>query len=164
MRLTRVFLGLNFIVHAVSIREPFLPHNPLIPFCRRNSMVWSQFMDVVVTSIKSSRCLRLASVSSGRQVWFFNIRPAEARKRSAITRTCPFLRLDHQLSVRHPGSRILPTVKWRYTILDEAQASSVRWKTLFGFHCRNRLLLTGTPIQNNMQGMSSPVRGVSSSN
>lgn len=40
-------------------------------------------------------------------------------------------------------------------ILDEAQniknSSSVRWKTLLGFQCRNRLLLTGTPIQNSMQ-------------
>jgi chromatin-remodeling ATPase INO80 len=46
-------------------------------------------------------------------------------------------------------------IKWQYMILDEAQAikssSSSRWKTLLGFHCRNRLLLTGTPIQNNMQ-------------
>ena len=40
-------------------------------------------------------------------------------------------------------------------ILDEAQAMksscSSRWKVLLGLHCRNRLLLTGTPIQNNMQ-------------
>lgn len=46
-------------------------------------------------------------------------------------------------------------VKWQYMILDEAQAikssSSSRWKNLLGLHCRNRLLLTGTPIQNNMQ-------------
>ncbi|KAF7978857.1 hypothetical protein HWV62_44327 [Athelia sp. TMB] len=46
-------------------------------------------------------------------------------------------------------------VKWQYMILDEAQniknSSSVRWKTLLGFQCRNRLLLTGTPIQNSMQ-------------
>ncbi|KZT30521.1 hypothetical protein NEOLEDRAFT_1082564 [Neolentinus lepideus HHB14362 ss-1] len=46
-------------------------------------------------------------------------------------------------------------VKWQYMVLDEAQniknSSSVRWKTLLGFNCRNRLLLTGTPIQNNMQ-------------
>jgi DNA helicase INO80 len=46
-------------------------------------------------------------------------------------------------------------VKWQYMVLDEAQniknASSVRWKTLLGFQCRNRLLLTGTPIQNSMQ-------------
>lgn len=46
-------------------------------------------------------------------------------------------------------------VKWQYMILDEAQAikssQSSRWKSLLQFHCRNRLLLTGTPIQNNMQ-------------
>ena len=46
-------------------------------------------------------------------------------------------------------------MKWQYMILDEAQAikssSSSRWKSLLNFHCRNRLLLTGTPIQNNMQ-------------
>ncbi|KAF2861903.1 hypothetical protein K470DRAFT_213883 [Piedraia hortae CBS 480.64] len=46
-------------------------------------------------------------------------------------------------------------IKWQYMILDEAQAikssSSSRWKSLLNFHCRNRLLLTGTPIQNNMQ-------------
>jgi DNA helicase INO80 len=27
---------------------------------------------------------------------------------------------------------------------------SARWKTLLSFNCRNRLLLTGTPIQNSM--------------
>ncbi|KAL3476121.1 SNF2 family N-terminal domain-containing protein [Aspergillus californicus] len=46
-------------------------------------------------------------------------------------------------------------VKWQYMVLDEAQAikssQSSRWKSLLGFSCRNRLLLTGTPIQNNMQ-------------
>nr|KAG5699748.1 hypothetical protein BaRGS_014164 [Batillaria attramentaria] len=45
-------------------------------------------------------------------------------------------------------------IKWQYLVLDEAQAikstSSVRWKILLGFNCRNRLLLTGTPIQNSM--------------
>lgn len=46
-------------------------------------------------------------------------------------------------------------IKWQYMILDEAQAikssSSSRWKSLLSFQCRNRLLLTGTPIQNSMQ-------------
>lgn len=45
-------------------------------------------------------------------------------------------------------------VKWQYMIMDEAHAlkssQSNRWKILLGFNCRNRLLLTGTPIQNNM--------------
>ncbi|KAF5094311.1 hypothetical protein D0Z00_003610 [Geotrichum galactomycetum] len=46
-------------------------------------------------------------------------------------------------------------MRWQYMILDEAQAikssASSRWKALLSFHCRNRLLLTGTPIQNSMQ-------------
>ncbi|EJD52138.1 hypothetical protein AURDEDRAFT_111600 [Auricularia subglabra TFB-10046 SS5] len=46
-------------------------------------------------------------------------------------------------------------VNWQYMILDEAQAiknaNSARWNTLLDFECRNRLLLTGTPIQNSMQ-------------
>ncbi|XP_068153269.1 chromatin-remodeling ATPase INO80 [Drosophila tropicalis] len=45
-------------------------------------------------------------------------------------------------------------IKWQYMVLDEAQAiksaSSQRWKLLLGFSCRNRLLLSGTPIQNSM--------------
>lgn len=49
----------------------------------------------------------------------------------------------------------LSKIMWKYMILDEAQAvkssNSIRWKTLLTFKCRNRLLLTGTPIQNSMQ-------------
>lgn len=45
-------------------------------------------------------------------------------------------------------------INWQYMVLDEAQAlkssSSARWKILLSFNCRNRLLLTGTPIQNSM--------------
>ncbi|KAI9565028.1 hypothetical protein GHT06_008772 [Daphnia sinensis] len=45
-------------------------------------------------------------------------------------------------------------IKWQYMVLDEAQAiksaSSTRWKMLLDFNCRNRLLLSGTPIQNSM--------------
>jgi SNF2 family DNA or RNA helicase len=45
-------------------------------------------------------------------------------------------------------------LKWQYMILDEAQAiknaASQRWKALLNLKCRNRLLLTGTPIQNSM--------------
>lgn len=45
-------------------------------------------------------------------------------------------------------------LKWQYMLLDEAQAiknaGSLRWKSLLNLKCRNRLLLTGTPIQNSM--------------
>ncbi|GAA5878567.1 hypothetical protein JCM1840_007453 [Sporobolomyces johnsonii] len=59
---------------------------------------------------------------------------------------------SYQLAVA--DEKYFNQVRWQYMVLDEAQAikssSSTRWKTLLGFRCRNRLLLTGTPIQNSM--------------
>ena len=77
------------------------------------------------------------------------------RKHITYNRDSPFhvLVTSYQLVVQ--DTAYFQKVKWQYMILDEAQAikssSSSRWKSLLGFHCRNRLLLTGTPIQNNMQ-------------
>ena len=79
------------------------------------------------------------------------------RKSLTYTRDSPFhvLITSYQLIVQ--DTQYFQRMKWQYMILDEAQAikssSSTRWKALLGFHCRNRLLLTGTPIQNSMQGM-----------
>lgn len=43
---------------------------------------------------------------------------------------------------------------WHYLILDEAHNvknfRSQRWQTLLGFNAQRRLLLTGTPLQNNL--------------
>ncbi|KAG0143901.1 hypothetical protein CROQUDRAFT_716945 [Cronartium quercuum f. sp. fusiforme G11] len=76
------------------------------------------------------------------------------RKHLRYDREAPFhvVITSYQLVVQ--DEKYFQTLKWQYMILDEAQAikssSSTRWKTLLGFHCRNRLLLTGTPIQNSM--------------
>ena len=60
---------------------------------------------------------------------------------------------SYQLVVQ--DAQYLQKIRWQYMILDEAQAikssESSRWRCLLNFHSRNRLLLTGTPIQNNMQ-------------
>ena len=72
-----------------------------------------------------------------------------------VNRDTPFhvMITSYQLIVSDEA--FLQKVKWQYMILDEAQAikssQSIRWKTLLKFNCRNRLLLTGTPIQNSMQ-------------
>jgi len=79
------------------------------------------------------------------------------RKSLTYTKDSPFhvLITSYQLVVQ--DTQYFQRMKWQYMILDEAQAikssSSSRWKALLGFHCRNRLLLTGTPIQNSMQGL-----------
>ena len=77
------------------------------------------------------------------------------RKHITYTKDSPFhvLVTSYQLVVQ--DVQYFQKIRWQYMILDEAQAikssQSSRWKCLLGFHCRNRLLLTGTPIQNNMQ-------------
>ena len=77
------------------------------------------------------------------------------RKHLTYTRESPFhvLVTSYQLVVQ--DTQYFSKIRWQYMILDEAQAikssQSSRWKSLLNFHCRNRLLLTGTPIQNNMQ-------------
>ena len=77
------------------------------------------------------------------------------RRQITYTRDSPFhvLITSYQLVVL--DTPYFQKMRWQYMILDEAQAikssQSSRWKALLNFHCRNRLLLTGTPIQNNMQ-------------
>ncbi|KAK7910986.1 SNF2 family domain-containing protein [Apiospora marii] len=77
------------------------------------------------------------------------------RKHHTYKKDAPFhvLVTSYQLVVSDVA--YFQKMKWQYMILDEAQAikssNSSRWKCLLSFHCRNRLLLTGTPIQNNMQ-------------
>lgn len=75
---------------------------------------------------------------------------------------------DRNVSVRripHPvivltsyqliSDRKLKRIKYDYLVCDEAQAiksnKSRRWKNINELRCNNRLLLTGTPIQNSMQ-------------
>ncbi|KAH7931126.1 hypothetical protein BV22DRAFT_1137807 [Leucogyrophana mollusca] len=79
-----------------------------------------------------------------------------SKKEISYDKDAPFHVLITSYQLVTQDQQYFQRVKWQYMILDEAQniknASSVRWKTLLGFQCRNRLLLTGTPIQNSMQG------------
>uniref|UniRef100_A0A8C2KU13 Chromatin-remodeling ATPase INO80 n=1 Tax=Cyprinus carpio TaxID=7962 RepID=A0A8C2KU13_CYPCA len=75
-------------------------------------------------------------------------------QKTLYTQNAPFhvVITSYQLVVQ--DVKYFQRVKWQYMVLDEAQAlkssTSVRWKILLQFQCRNRLLLTGTPIQNTM--------------
>ncbi|KAF8912786.1 SNF2 family DNA-dependent ATPase [Gymnopilus junonius] len=78
-----------------------------------------------------------------------------SKKEISYDQDAPFHVLITSYQLVTQDQQYFQRVKWQYMILDEAQniknSSSVRWKTLLGFQCRNRLLLTGTPIQNSMQ-------------
>ncbi|KZO96028.1 hypothetical protein CALVIDRAFT_481994 [Calocera viscosa TUFC12733] len=77
------------------------------------------------------------------------------RKKVKYNESAPFHVLVTSYQMVLADAQYFQSVKWQYMILDEAQAikssSSARWQTLLNFTCRNRLLLTGTPIQNSMQ-------------
>ena len=77
------------------------------------------------------------------------------RKAITYTKDAPFHVLITSYQLVLSDEKYFKNIKWQYMILDEAQAikssQSARWNTLLSFKCRNRLLLTGTPVQNSMQ-------------
>jgi DNA helicase INO80 len=84
------------------------------------------------------------------------LRKIWCRKDITFDANAPFHILITSYNLVTQDQQYFQKLRWQYMILDEAQniknASSIRWKTLLGLNCRNRLLLTGTPIQNSMQG------------
>jgi len=78
------------------------------------------------------------------------------KKDLTYDRDSPFHVIVSSYPIVVQDAQYFQRIKWQYMVLDEAQAiknsQSGRWKTTLGFHCRNRLLLTGTPIQNSMHG------------
>jgi chromatin-remodeling ATPase INO80 len=85
------------------------------------------------------------------------LRKIWCRKDITFDANAPFHVIITSYNLVTQDQQYFQKLRWQYMILDEAQniknASSLRWKTLLGLNCRNRLLLTGTPIQNSMQGM-----------
>lgn len=77
---------------------------------------------------------------------------ADRKEKKHLLKKSNVIITSYQIAV---SDSILGKIKWQYMVLDEAQAiksiNSQRWKILLNFKSRNRLLLTGTPIQNTMQ-------------
>lgn len=75
--------------------------------------------------------------------------------KNLYTKNSPFHVVISSYGLILEDEKMFQKVKWQYLILDEAHSiksvKSARWKTLLGLDVRNRLLLTGTPLQNNMQ-------------
>ena len=109
---------------------------------------WQQEITRFVPTLK---CLPYWGNAKDRKI----LRKFWDRKHISYTKDSPFhvLITSYQLVVQ--DAQYFQKIRWQYMILDEAQAiksaQSSRWKSLLGIHCRNRLLLTGTPIQNSMQ-------------
>lgn len=146
-------MGLGKTVQSISVMAYLAEkHNIWGPFLViAPSSTLHNWQQEITRFVPDLKCLPYWGNAKDRKV----LRKFWDRKHITYTKDSPFhvLITSYQLVVQ--DTQYFQKIRWQYMILDEAQAikssQSSRWKSLLGFHCRNRLLLTGTPIQNNMQ-------------
>ncbi|KAI4103086.1 MAG: hypothetical protein L6R37_004040 [Teloschistes peruensis] len=146
-------MGLGKTVQSISVMAYLAEkHNIWGPFLViAPSSTLHNWQQEITRFVPNLKCLPYWGAAKDRKV----LRKFWDRKNVRYSRDSQFhvLITSYQLVVQ--DTQYFQKVKWQYMILDEAQAiksaQSSRWKSLLGFHCRNRLLLTGTPIQNSMQ-------------
>lgn len=117
--------------------------------------IWGPHLIVVPTSVMLNWEMEFKKFAPGFKVLTYYGSPQErARKRKGWNKMDAFhvCITSYQLVVHDHSS--FKRRKWRYMILDEAHNiknfRSTRWKSLLNFNTENRLLLTGTPLQNNL--------------
>ncbi|XP_057438033.1 chromatin-remodeling ATPase INO80 isoform X3 [Lotus japonicus] len=144
MGLGKTIQAMAFLAHLAEEKNIWGPFLVVAPASVLNN--WNEELERFCPELK--RLPYWGGVSE-RTVLRKSINPKDLYRREAKYH---ILITSYQLLVT--DEKFFRRVKWQYMVLDEAQAiksaSSIRWKTLLSFNCRNRLLLTGTPIQNNM--------------
>ncbi|WIA08331.1 hypothetical protein OEZ85_007772 [Tetradesmus obliquus] len=124
--------------------------------------VWGPFLVVAPASTLHNWDKELSSFTPGFKVlpYWGNLADRKTLRRLLAPsrlygRAAPFHVALTSYQIAVADEAVLRKVKWQFMILDEAQAikssGSARWRALLTFGCRNRLLLSGTPIQNNLQ-------------
>ncbi|KAJ7554405.1 hypothetical protein O6H91_06G138700 [Diphasiastrum complanatum] len=144
MGLGKTIQAMAFLAHLAEEKNIWGPFLVVAP-----ASVLNNWADEVNRFCPDLRILPYWGGLQERTILRKNINPKRLYKREAGFH---ILITSYQLLVS--DDKYFRRVKWQYMVLDEAQAiksaNSLRWKTLLSFNCRNRLLLTGTPIQNSM--------------
>ncbi|CAL5207665.1 unnamed protein product [Lathyrus oleraceus] len=144
MGLGKTIQAMVFLAHLAEEKNIWGPFLVVAPASVLNN--WNEELERFCPGLKR---LPYWGGLSERTVLRKSINPKDLYRREAKFHV---LITSYQLLVA--DEKYFRRVKWQYMVLDEAQAiksaNSIRWKTLLSFNCRNRLLLTGTPIQNNM--------------
>ncbi|KAI7739904.1 hypothetical protein M8C21_011145 [Ambrosia artemisiifolia] len=144
MGLGKTIQAMAFLAHLAEEKNIWGPFLVVAP-----ASVLSNWVDEISRFCPDLKALPYWGGIQERTVLRKNINPKRLYRREAGFH---ILVTSYQLLVS--DEKYFRRVKWQYMVLDEAQAikssTSIRWKTLLSFNCRNRLLLTGTPVQNNM--------------
>nr|CAD1828376.1 unnamed protein product [Ananas comosus var. bracteatus] len=144
MGLGKTIQAMAFLAHLAEVEEYMGAFLVVAP-----ASVLNNWVDEISRFCPDLKALPYWGGLQERTILRKNINPKRLYRREAGFH---ILITSYQLLVT--DEKYLRRVKWQYMVLDEAQAikssNSIRWKTLLSFNCRNRLLLTGTPIQNNM--------------
>ncbi|KAK2985800.1 hypothetical protein RJ640_019296, partial [Escallonia rubra] len=144
MGLGKTIQAMTFLAHLAEEKNIWGPFLVVAP-----SSVLNNWADEISRFCPDLKVLPYWGGVQERTILRKNMNPKRLYRREAGFHICI---TSYQLLVS--DEKYLRRLKWQYMVLDEAQAiknaSSQRWKILLSFNCRNRLLLTGTPIQNNM--------------
>lgn len=127
----------------------------LISYLANEHHIWGPHLIVVPTSVMLNWEMEFKKFAPGFKVMTYYGSPQErARKRKGWNKPDSFhvCITSYQLVVHDQPT--FKRKKWKYMILDEAHNiknfRSTRWKALLNFNTENRLLLTGTPLQNSL--------------
>lgn len=127
----------------------------LLAYLALEHELWGPHLIIVPTSVMLNWEMEFKKFAPGFKVLTYYGSPQErAKKRKGWNKPDTFhvCITSYQLVVHDQLS--FKRKKWRYMILDEAHNiknfRSNRWKALLNFNTENRLLLTGTPLQNNL--------------
>ncbi|KAA8911698.1 hypothetical protein TRICI_003730 [Trichomonascus ciferrii] len=126
----------------------------LIAYLACEKHIWGPHLIVVPTSVMLNWEMEFKRFAPGLKVMTYYGNPQQRKdKRRGWNKEDKWhvCITSYQLVLHQPAFR---RKKWRYMILDEAHNiknfRSQRWQALLNFNSERRLLLTGTPLQNNL--------------
>ncbi|KAF4778041.1 SNF2 family domain-containing protein [Colletotrichum scovillei] len=138
-------MGLGKTIQTISLLAHLACHHE----------VWGPHLVIVPTSVMLNWEMEFKKWCPGFKILsYYGTQEERKRKRQGwnnddVWNVCI---TSYQLVIQ--DQQVFKRRRWHYMILDEAHNiknfKSQRWQTLLGFNTRARLLLTGTPLQNNL--------------